>query len=604
LTSGTIPEEEKQVRTKKGVLALSVLVIALLMIPAAAASAAWDEDDIIYKKMLGGSGNDRILSVAATDDGFVAAGGADKFNNGDWLTVKGKGGVDAIIVKYDRNGGIIWKKNFGGAGADYFNSVTVVPGGFVAVGYSEKESIGNGDWTDHEAKGNSDAIIVKFDDAGKIVWKTNFGGWDGIDYFYSVTAVPDGVVAVGYSDLVYSDDGDWGGVEEHGGPDAIIVMFDADGNATWRKNIGGAGADIFYSVTAVPDGVIAAGCSFAESFGNGSWKNFSPKGGPDATAVRFNFNGDIVWMKSFGGEGADRFYSVVPVSDGAVFAGYSEMGSFGNGDWTGFEGKDGVDASDDAIIVKLDGKGNKVWMNNFGGSGTNRFYGIAAVPDGFVATGYASSFGDADWDNIEGKGGADGIMTKFNLMGQVMWMKNFGGTGNDFIEGVAAVSDGIIAAGYSSRINGDWTGPGMFGKGLDDSIIIKHTLDPQVYANNITGVPDSMTAGKQLTLKGTAFPLQAVNKDIVWSLKDAGTTEAVLEGDVLSAAAEGTVVVTATIEDGCGPGIPLTKDFSITVSAGGSSVEIGTEMMIGLIAAAFVIVCAAAGIVMMRKKHK
>ena len=62
---------------------------------------------------------------------------------------------------------IEWKNNFGGSGDDIFNSATALPDGFVAVGASQENSFGNGDWsgfTGRGGRGNDlDAIIVKYD---------------------------------------------------------------------------------------------------------------------------------------------------------------------------------------------------------------------------------------------------------------------------------------------------------------------------------------------------------------------------------------------------------------------------------------------------------
>jgi uncharacterized protein YjdB len=88
-----------------------------------------------------------------------------------------------------------------------------------------------------------------------------------------------------------------------------------------------------------------------------------------------------------------------------------------------------------------------------------------------------------------------------------------------------------------------------------------------IAVTDITGVPAAATAGTPLTLTGTVTPADATNKTMVWSLKDGGTTGAVITGNALNATAAGTTVVTATIAKGASPSTPFTKDFSITVSA-------------------------------------
>ncbi|PKM62731.1 MAG: hypothetical protein CVU97_03940, partial [Firmicutes bacterium HGW-Firmicutes-21] len=95
-----------------------------------------------------------------------------------------------------------------------------------------------------------------------------------------------------------------------------------------------------------------------------------------------------------------------------------------------------------------------------------------------------------------------------------------------------------------------------------------------VPATDIAGVPTIATAGTDLPLNGTVSPANATNKNIVWSIKDVGTTGATIISDNLVTTATGTVVITATITDGTKigitvtstPGTNYTKDFTITVS--------------------------------------
>ena len=100
--------------------------------------------DVLWKKNFGGSNADQYASVIAVSDGIVAVGASwyGSFGNGDWTGIAGKGSYDAIIVKYDNNGNVLWKKNFGGSSRNSYNSVTEVSDGFVAVGFS-KECVEN-----------------------------------------------------------------------------------------------------------------------------------------------------------------------------------------------------------------------------------------------------------------------------------------------------------------------------------------------------------------------------------------------------------------------------------------------------------------------------
>lgn len=83
---------------------------------------------------------------------------------------------------------------------------------------------------------------------------------------------------------------------------------------------------------------------------------------------------------------------------------------------------------------------------------------------------------------------------------------------------------------------------------------------------DITDVPTSGVAETDLALTGKVTPVGAPSK-ITWSVKDAGTTGATIDGSTLKTTAGGTVVVTATIPGGGETSDDdYTKDFTITIA--------------------------------------
>jgi hypothetical protein len=250
--------------------------------------------------------NDRFNAVAATDG----------------IVVVGSTGESALVQKYDNNNNLVWRVGYGGA-TDTFTAVTAMADGVVASGTS-----------------GENALLVRYDNNGNVVWAKTFGGSGGTDVFAAITSVSDGIVAVGYSSSGSFGDGDWANVTTKGGNDAIIVKYDYNGNIVWRKNFGGSGRDEFLSVTVTSDGVIAAGSSGSDSFGDGDWADTQGLGGFDAIIVRYDNSGEVLWQESSGGASLDRFHSVMAVLGGVVAAGRTGEYS-GDGQWLG-----------DATIIK------------------------------------------------------------------------------------------------------------------------------------------------------------------------------------------------------------------------------------------------------------
>ena len=84
----------------------------------------------------------------------------------------------------------------------------------------------------------------------------------------------------------------------------------------------------------------------------------------------------------------------------------------------------------------------------------------------------------------------------------------------------------------------------------------------------IYNVPATAIAGTPLTLTGDVVPDNATNQAMIWSIANAGTTGATIEGtNVLHAKGAGTVTVKVTIINGLTPTSPFEKNFDIEVSA-------------------------------------
>jgi len=465
-------------------------------------NALGDGGDVLNKINFGGDFDDVFHDVVVVPDGFVAVGYSREysFETGDWgedPIVEGFGGLDAIIVKFDFSLDVQWRTNFGGAGDDEFNGVTMVElpdTGYllIAVGYSDEKSFNEeegGCWVELgvDGYGGLDAIIVAFDENGTLVTAMNFGG-KGDDVFNAVTASSEGnVCAVGYSTegSFGIGNGSWGefpDITKHGKKDAIMAVY-SNFELSYALNFGGAGDDEFLGVTAFVDGELteyffAVGYSDEESFDKSKGGDWVQRGNGDYglyDAIIVAFSGGVIhYATNFGGAGDDVFRGVGVTASGDVYAvGYSGEDSFDKakgGSW--MQRGDGGNGGVDAIIVEfrnIEDTGVIVFRAmNFGGEGDDFFNGVAVSPEGnVVAVGYSGVFdGEAliRTDAIAVGYDADGIV------GAV----NFGGGDFDQFNAVVLLPDGAaVVVGHSNADsfgNGDWEG--VEAKGAYDATVV------------------------------------------------------------------------------------------------------------------------------------
>lgn len=91
----------------------------------------------------------------------------------------------------------------------------------------------------------------------------------------------------------------------------------------------------------------------------------------------------------------------------------------------------------------------------------------------------------------------------------------------------------------------------------------------------IESLPTSATAGEPLALRATVSPAEA-SQNVIFSIKDAGTTAAVISGSSLVASHAGTVVLLATVLGGNADGSNYVQEFSVVVTGDGSNLWNGT----------------------------
>lgn len=152
------------------------------------------------------------------------------------------------------------------------------------------------------------------------------------------------------------------------------------------------------------------------------------------------FQGEIDWIKTFGGSGEDDALSVVEAEDGNYLVfGYTQSV---DGDIT-----DKTASDSDFWVLKLSAEGFIIWSKTYGGTGDDRGQKIAKTDDGgYVLVGYSRS---TDGDVSENAGLQDYWIVKIDAAGSIQWEKTFGFPGIDRAFSVVQTNDsGYFITGF------------------------------------------------------------------------------------------------------------------------------------------------------------
>ena len=287
---------------------------------------------------------------------------------------------------------------YGGSGQDEVLSILITNDGGYFLGANNQST--DGDVTGN--KGDKDVWAVKLDKNGAIEWQKSLGGSNYELIWSAAKNNTGGYILAGQTS---STDGDVSGL--HGFNDAWIVNLNHEGNVLWQKALGGSIFEDFEQVITSNDhGYIAVG---ATNSNDGDVSGLHSEFTEDGWIVKLDGSGNIIWQKTLGGTGSERFHGVIKTFDG----GYLVVGHATSTDGDVHSNDGGVDA----WVVKLDGHGNIEWEKTYGGSEQESFTDVTASWDGgFILIGSATS-DDGDVTNYHG--GSDMWVVKINHEGHL-----------------------------------------------------------------------------------------------------------------------------------------------------------------------------------------
>lgn len=368
----------------------------------------------------------QIEPVADCD--WLLSGDVETVDGNDW---------DAVVVKMDERGGVVWTRAFGGSQGEFPRGIAESgDGGYVVAvrsdSFGARPELSAGPW------------LVKLDAAGSIEWQISYE-----DGFVADVAGPlpgGGVLVLGAIDR-----------------DLWLIDLAATGDEIRQRRLTGAGeAEVGFDLERTCDGgFIVAGVT--ASFG---------AGGADLWLVKLDPYGEIEWQSSYGDAGDEHTPHVQQLSSGEyLLAGVRRR-------------DDNGDLVEEDVIWRLNTLGRPIWHRRFDGvGGTAGSKAVVETPDGGGVIAH-----DADPAGLDQH---DMRLLRFDASGSPVWMREYGGEDRDVSSDAYASSDGglfLVGAGNSFSRSGQvlrLDADGLIGGATCD--LIRDVLVSEVpYAPHVT----------------------------------------------------------------------------------------------------------------------
>lgn len=288
--------------------------------------------NFLWSKQMSG-GNQLIGCATALDKfgnifvtgRFLGAGNFDP--NGTGFKLRSKGEWDMFITKWDKEGNLVWAKNWGGPDYDQGYSIAIDDSGNVYSTGNFKGMIvlEEGESTINLfSAGSSDVYVFKLNPMGTPLWAKRFGG-KGNDIGKSIALDAKGNIwiAGNFEETLENRIGNEVVTNTSAGiSDAFITHLDASGNTRWVRQLGGKGIENLNSITADTLGNVYATGYFRESahFDLGGKNHpLNSTGEWDIFITKIDSNGTLAWAKQLGANSFDEGNSIKVDAMGSIY---------------------------------------------------------------------------------------------------------------------------------------------------------------------------------------------------------------------------------------------------------------------------------------------
>jgi N-acetylneuraminic acid mutarotase len=360
-------------------------------------------------------------SIVQTEDGgYILVG-----QGTPWPNFIGPNGTLFNLLKTDAAGNMQWNRSYSTEETPFIATsiIKTSDGGYVVAGYAE---------TGHTIMGSGTGYVclIKIDQFGTMQWRKQFIAdplW--APFHISVEETED----AGYALLTVTD------FTENTVPvvenvDFWLIKTDSNGDIQWSETYGGSYNDLpSYFIETSDGGYLLAG-STLRNYTVDSVTYFHE----DAWLVKTNSDGNMLWNKTYGGEGTDVITSVLESQNG----GYVVAAT--------------IDASQEnppsgAIIFKTDTSGHTEWTVEYQGETQPVLFPVRIIEiqgDAYIFSGFRPRIDSAESLSI--------VLVKLTTSSRIpenSWTTKASMLTSRTGSGAAAVNGIIYVIGGSQRYN-------------------------------------------------------------------------------------------------------------------------------------------------------
>lgn len=294
----------------------------------------------------------------------------------------------------------VWSKVLGGYENDFSKTaLELEDGSLIIVGNSNSFSI------------DQDILLYHIDSKGEVLWKKTYGISED-DTISGMVSSSEGIFIGGSTKPI-----------GYGGIDSYIMKVSYSGDVYWKKTYGLSENDIAFHFDSYDEN------SFLLV---GQTNSFD--GEIDGLVIKVDQNGDMLWLRNYGGEYSERFRGFDITTNGdIILVGFKKVTENDRNLW----------------ILKLNKSGELLWEKTFGGSRIEEGNYVSILPNGnILVSGSTNSTISGDYECW---------LLETDSIGTLIWEKKYGSQHNDFCQIVKPLDDGTyLLTGAQNHPHDSW----------------------------------------------------------------------------------------------------------------------------------------------------